>query len=320
LKPLTKIDKELLMFQNANWYMEVSTNIAQGIGAHTHPKIETYLEGIEGLEGRDIAFIQIGYAFAPDPLTTKSFIERGPYTNPASLNEQMDASVERGWLKPAGKGHYQLSDKGKQFAEEFFGLWNEWFGSLPTLAEDETERAAQLLSKLVKAAYQLPKPDKKPTLEIGVRLRPEADAPAMLRVRRHITDLAYYRDDAHIAAWQPYNVSGKVWETLTFLWNGEAATSDEMVEQVGEYRHYDASDYAEAFEELIARGWATSENGKHHITDKGKEIRQEAENVTDQLFYAPFESLTQEETKELKRVLERLAEVVRPPETEAEPA
>jgi predicted transcriptional regulator len=300
--------------------MDLSTKIAQGIGAQTHPKLQEYLEGIEGLEGQDIAFIQIGYAFAPDNLTLEGFIERGPYTNPANFEEQMEASVERGWLKTVKKGQYQLSEKGKRLAEDFFGQWDNWFGSLPALTINDTERVAELLAKLVETAYQLPKPAQKPTLEIGMHLKPESDSPAILRVRRHITDLAYYRDDAHIAAWQPYGVSGKVWETVTFLWRGEATTGEEMVEKVGEFRHYDANDYNAAFDKLVTQGWAAAENGKYSITEKGKKIRQEAEDVTDQLFYAPFRRLTEEETKELNRLLEELAEVVRPTETEAEPA
>jgi len=300
--------------------MEVAPKIAQGIGAQTHPKLQEYLEKIEGLEGQDIAFIQIGYAFDPNNLTLEDFIERGPYTNPANFEEQVEAAVERGWLRNVGKGKYQLSKKGNRFAKEFFGLWDDWFGSLPALSKNETERVADLLAKLVATAYHLPKPAPKPTLEIGIRLKPEDDAPAMLRVRRHITDLAYFRDDAHIAAWRPFGVSGMVWETLTFLWHEEATTSEEMVEKVGEYRHYDANDYTAAFAELVARGWATSENGKYTITETGKKIRQEAEDVTDQLFYAPFRSLTEEETEELNRLLEELAEVVKLPEAEPEPA
>jgi len=308
------------MSQQATWYMEVAPKIAQGIGAQTHPKLQEYLGGIAGLEGQDIAFIQIGYAFDPHNLSLEGFIERGPYTNPANFAEQMEASVERGWLINVGKGKYQLSEKGNRFAKEFFGLWDDWFGGLPALSESETAQVAELLAKLVTTAYQLPKPTQKPTLEIGIRLKPEDDAPAMLRVRRHITDLAYFRDDAHIAAWRPFGVSGIVWETLTFLWHEEATTSEEMVEKVGEYRHYDADDYTAAFEELVARGWATSENGKYSISETGKKIRQEAEDVTNQLFYAPFRSLTEEETEELNRLLEELAEVVKPPEAEPEPA
>ena len=306
------------MSLSAQWYMDVSQKVVQGIGAHTNPKIQGYLEEIGGFEGQDIAFIQIGYAFAPDPLTPESFIERGPYANPNNFKEQMDASVERGWLEPVIEGGYKLSEKGKQEAESFLALGNEWFGSLPALSGEDTNRIAELLAKLVKEAYSLSEPARKPTLEIGIRLKPGPDATPMLKVRRYLTDLGYYREDVHIAAWQPYGVDGKVWETLTLVWREEASTASEMAEQLSQYRNYDESDYTAAIEELVSRGWVSAENGKYLITDQGKKIRQEAEDVTDQYFYAPFDVLSGEEIEELKTLLEKLAEAVTPPEEEEE--
>lgn len=308
------------MSQDTKWYMDVSARVIQGIGAHTNPKIQEYLEEIEGLEGQDIAFIQIGYAFAPDPLTPENFIERGPYANPKRFKEQMDASVERGWLEPVEDGGYKLTESGKQLAKRFFALGNEWFGSLPALSEEDTTRIADLLAKLVKKAYQLPEPTRKPTLEIGIRLDPGPDAAPMLRVRRHLTDLAYYRDDVHMAAWQPNGADGKVWETLTYAWREEASTAAELAEQLSQYRDYNEADYTAAFEEMATRGWVTVKNGKYLITDQGKKLRQKAEDDTDQYFYAPFETLTEEEIEELKSLLEKLAEVVKLPEEEPEPA
>lgn len=307
------------MSKSMEWYLDLSGKVVQGIGAQTNPKIQGHLEGIDGLEGQDIAFIQIGYAFAPDNLTVEGFIERGPYTNPENFKPQMDAAVERGWLEFVKDKEYKLSNKGKQIAEGFIALGNEWFGSLPALSEKDTSRIADLLAKLVKIAYRLPDPAKKSTMEIGIRLNPGSDAASMLRVRRHLTDLTYYRDDVHIAAWQPLEVDGKVWETLTFLWRGEAATGAELAEQISQYRHYDEADYIAAFEELVSHGWAKVENDKYLITEKGKKVRQEAEDDTDHLFYAPFRELTKEEIEELQTLLEKLAEAVKSPEAEAEP-
>ena len=308
------------MSQELNWYMNVSAQVAEGIGAHTNPKIQKYLEEVEGLEGQDIAFIQIGYAFSPDNLATQDFIARGPYGNPKNYKAQLEASVGRNWLEPVKDGEYKLSEKGQEQAERFLSYGEKWFGSLPALTENDTNRVAELLAKLVQAAHQYPKPANKPTFEIGIRLKPAADAPAMLRVRRHLTDLAYFRDDAHIATWQPYGIDGHVWETLTFLWEGEASNGKVLAEKVAEYRNYNADDYTAAFDKLVSKGWAKNDHENYLITEKGKKIRQEAEDATDQLFYAPFSTLDKEEVLELKTLLEELAEIVKPPETEADPA
>jgi len=297
--------------------MDLIGNIFEGIGPRTNPEIGNFIEETEGLEGPDIGFLQIGYAFSPDPLTPQSFIERGPYTNPDLYETQMDEAVERGWLEKIEDGQYKLSEKGQKTVQRFLKMGNQLFSDLPSPSEAETSRIADLLAKLVKSAYKLPEPASKPSMEIGMRLDPGVDAAPMLRIRRYLTDLNYYREDGHIAAWQPfYDVDGRVFETLTQLWQGQAATPAELAEQIAEYRNYDETDYTAAFEELVSRGWAAKEDDKFIITEEGKKIRQEAEDRTDEYFAKPFAILSEAETEELKGLLEKLAEAVKPPEEE----
>jgi DNA-binding MarR family transcriptional regulator len=312
--------KEFIMTQTMQWYMNLTGKIFERIGSHTNAEIGKFIEDTEALEGPDIGLLQIGYAFSPEPLTTQSFIERSPYTNPDLFGTQMDDAVERGWLEKIGDGQYELSAIGRETVDRFFKMGNQLFSELPSLSEAESNRTADLLAKVVTYANQLPKPASKPTLQIGLRLNPGGYVAPMLRIRRHLTDLAYFRDDAHISAWQPYDVDGIVWETLTFLWQDDASTAADMAEQVSQYRNYDEKDYTAAFEKLVANGWAGAENGKYLITDKGKKTRQDAEDVTDQYFYTAFDVLSQEEIEELKTLLEKLAEVVEPPKEEAESA
>ena len=114
------------------------------------------------------------------------------------------------------------------------------------------------------------------------------------------------------------NFNGRVFETLTLLWREQAANPTELAEQLSQYRGYDEDDYKAALEELVKRGWAVAENDQYMITGQGKKIRQEVEDVTDQYFYTAFDALSKEEVKELKTLLEKLAETVAPPKEEAE--
>jgi DNA-binding MarR family transcriptional regulator len=300
----------------AEWYLEKSGDLLRGIGAQTNSKIQEFIEGTDGLEGLDISFLQIGYGFAPDPITPEGYIARGPYGNPGSYKEQMDASVERGWLENAGEGRYTLSKKGVGVVEGFFELGNALFSAIDALSDEENTRIADLLAKLAITAYEQPKPAEKPSLEIGRRLEPGSDAAHMLRIRRYLTDIAYYREDAHIASWQSYGVDGRVWETLTLIWRDEAASAAEIAEQLSQYRNYEEADYAAALDELAARGWVARENGRFVITENGKKIRQESEDTTDRMYAAPFEALGEADSTELKTLLVKLAEVIPPPEDE----
>ncbi len=308
------------MSHSNSWFLDLAGEIAQGLGARTNKAITKVFEETDGFDGLDVSFVQIGYAFLPEPITPASFVERGPYTNPDLFKQRMEESVERGWLEIPGEKRYALTEKSKLWAKEFLSKADEFFGALPMLSETEMKSLLELLSKFVKEAKSMPNTGVLPTLQIGLNLEPPPDAHPMTRLRRKITNLFYFRDDVHILAWQPYEVDGKTWETLTFLWQGEAATGDELADKIGEYRNYSADDYTAAFEELVTRGWAAVEDGKYLITDIGKNTRQEVEDATDQYFYAPFRSLTKEETKELMGLLEKMAELVKLPEEEAEPA
>lgn len=306
------------MSPNVEWYMNLSGEVLQGFGARTREPIQKYIDEIEGLEGPDLGFIQIAYAFAPDPITPEGYIARGPYSNPNVYKEQMDASVERGWLEVAEDGKYILSEKGKKVAKKFLSMGDEWFGGMPASSPEDSARIADLLAKLVEKASKLEKPAEKPTLKIGINLKPGVDATPMLRVRRHLVDMQYYRDDVHIAAWKPYKVSGKVWETLTSVWRDEASTPAEMVERYSEFRNYTEEDYTAAFDKLISLEWVVKENGKYTITEKGKKVRQGVEDKTDEYFSVPFSVLNQQETEELRGLLGKLAEVIKPEEEQEE--
>jgi hypothetical protein len=302
------------MTQNVDWYTSLSGEILQGFGTRTRDVIQKFIDEIEGLEGSDLGFIQVAYAFAPDPITPEGYIERGPYGNPAAYQEQMDASVARGWLEMAGDGKYILSKNGKKVVKKFLSMGDEWFGGLPASSSEDSTRIADLLAKLVEKANKLEVPTDKPTFQIGFNLNPGADAAPMLRVRRHLVDIQYYREDVHIAAWKPYQVSGKVWETLTSVWREEASTPAEMVERYSEIRNYTEDDYIAAFDKLTALEWVAKVDGKYCTTEKGKEVRQGVEDKTEEYFSLPFLVLNQQESEELRDLLGKLAVVIKPEE------
>ena len=309
------------MSQSAQWYMDVTGKVFERIGTRTNQTITKFIEETEGLEGLDISFLQIGYAFSPDYLSPQDYIERAVYGNPNNFKPQMEAAAERGWLEKTDTGHYKLSEKGLQTVERFFKAGDQAFMDLPSLPDNQASQLADLLAKLAKEAYKLPEPASKPSMEIGIRLHPGADAAPILRIRRYLTDLNYYREDGHLAAWKPfYDVDGRAFEVLTYLWRGEVSTAAELVEQIGGFRNFDQADYTKSFDELVSRGWAAAQDGKYTITDAGKELRQEAEDRTDEYFARPFDTLSQAETEELKTLLEKLAEVLELPEDEGETA
>ena len=124
------------------WYLEKSGEILNGIGTQTNPKIQEFIQETSDLEGLDISFLQVGYGFAPEPITPQSYIARGPYSNPDSYKEQMNASVKRGWLANGGVGKYKLTEKAVEVVERFFEFGNGLFGAINGLSHEENSRIA----------------------------------------------------------------------------------------------------------------------------------------------------------------------------------
>ena len=139
----------------------------------------------------------------------------------------------------------------------------------------------------------------------------------MVQVRRRLLDLLGFRDDVHIAAWQPYGVSGQVWEAFTYVWRGEAGTAAELAETLP-YRNYNEAAYVAALEELVSLGWIAEAEGKYIATEEGKVLRQQAEDATDRYFDAAWSGVSEAEVEEVRGLLEGLAEAVKPPEEDSE--
>ena len=132
-----------------------------------------------------------------------------------------------------------------------------------------------------------------------------------MRIDQYGTDLAAYRDDAHLAAWQPHNIEGHAWEAFTCLWRGEATTLDGLCQKL-ERRGYCRDEYGQALQDLMWRGWVTEEAGELSVTVLGREIRGAVEEATDQTFYAPWSCLSRGETEELRTLLNLLCDGLRP--------
>jgi DNA-binding MarR family transcriptional regulator len=303
------------MTQSARWYMDVAGQILAGVGARTNDALVQYVEENELSERLDLNLVQIAWGFRPEPVTPETFIKRTPYANPDGFVSLMDGAVERGWLVVLGEGRYSVSARGTEVAEGLFELGDQIFGALETAPDGDMERIIGLLFTVVETARQLPEPAEKWALSWGSKFDRGPDAPLMVRARRHMLDLLSYRDDVHIAAWQPYGVSGKEWEAFTMVWQGDATNATELAEKLP-YRRYDEDAYEEALQNLVARGWIMKADGAYAATEKGKKLRQEAEDATDRYFDAAWASLSETEMEEIQGLLGKLAEMLKPPEEE----
>ena len=133
----------------------------------------------------------------------------------------------------------------------------------------------------------------------------------MVRIDQYLSDLAAFRDDAHLAAWQSHSIEGHIWEAFTYLWRGEVTTLAGLYHKL-ERRGNSQDEYKQALENLIKRGWVKEEAGEYRVTPPGQDVRQAVEEATDRYFYGAWSCFSQGEKEELQTLLNLLRDGLQP--------
>lgn len=243
--------------------------------------------------------------FDPEPVSAAKFGARTPYANPAGFEDGLRSLAECGWLESAGDEEYTLTAEGRHILDTVYGVLEAELRALEPLPDADLQRIKALLGKLVDAAVAAPEPASKMHLLYNRHSDPGEAGPVLLNILQYGADLNAFRDDAHLAAFMPQNVSGQAWEALTLIWRDGAHTAAELAEKLS-YRNYDAGAYAAALNELAARGWVQADGDHYTITGAGATMRQGVEDETDRLYYAAWSSLSEAETTELGELMTQL--------------
>jgi DNA-binding MarR family transcriptional regulator len=246
----------------------------------------------------------------PAPFTVERYHAMFPYTAQASFAERLETLAGLELLERVGEGAYRLTDLGREGVEGVFEAAHRGLAALDSLPADEMAQLNKLLFRLVEATLEAPEPAEKWSMMYSRWTDPGDNGLGSVRTDQYLTDLVRYRDDAHLAAWKPYGVSGHVWESFTLIWRDQASTAEELAEQL-EPRGHTAEEYAAALQELVARGWVSEEAGTYRLTEEGTRVREEAEEVTDRHFFVGWSALSEEELVQLSDLLTRAKESVR---------
>jgi hypothetical protein len=234
---------------------------------------------------------------------------RSAYTAPAKLEASLQKGTALGLLEPLGEGNYLLTAAGRAGVQQLIETAYAAMVPLQPLPHEDLLRLAQLLQKVVEAALAAPEPPGKWCLRIARHYDPGPGAAVMQRIDQYLSDLAAYRDDAHLAAWRPYGVSGPAWEAFTLLWVGTGRTLDELCLKLAR-RGYDREEYAAALQELIDRDWIAPDAAGYAVTERGRTLRETVEATTDSYFHEPLQRLAEAEVAELRDALVRLRDAL----------
>lgn len=279
----------------------------QAIGPHYQPQTGPFVTEF-GYEDGDWFLSFVAYGVDPEPLTAVALQKKiFVYSDLDRVQQLLAGAAERGFLAETQAGHYTITDKGRGGMDRFFEIaWDAIADMLP-IPEPEMERLARLLYRVVAATETAAEQVVKANLKVSRRTDPGLDALEIVRIDQYLTDLLRYRDDAHIAVWSAYGVSGPAWEAFTYIWRGDVQTTAELVEKLPN-RGHTAVAYDEALTTLVQKGWLTVQDGVYAVTAVGQQLRDAAEAQTEENFNIGLWALDAAEIKTLLSLLAQFKE------------
>lgn len=245
--------------------------------------------------------------FDPDNISAEKLRIRSPYTSAPRYQAGLEELVAGGFLiaEPGNDLAYRLCSTGRQAVLAVIQAGYDCMQTLQPLDAGELKTLAKTLYKLVYACLEASEPPGKWSISHSRRIDPGDDAPDMVRIEQYLSDLAAYRDDSHLAAWQIHGIEGHAWEALTVIWRNGPLTLDQLCEQLA-HRGFTTEEYQVALADLIKRGWVNLDAGDYCLTELGVKVRESAEADTDGYFYRPWSFLSSQAIRDLERQLSRL--------------
>jgi hypothetical protein len=244
-----------------------------------------------------------------DSFSTEEFQKRDPFSNPM-LFEKIFATLNfKGWIQPVPEDKYEVTAKARGAARQIIQAGNNHLLPFESFTDIKLNRLCILLKQIVKSNEYAPEPPKKWAVEKRFRVV-DQKSPIIVQLREYLMDLYAYRDDSHISAAHPhFGQAGIVWSVLGSLLKNETVTAEYLAESMS-YRGYETTDYDVALQAAVQIGWAVKADseGAFTITQKGREIREQADHLTNEYFYAPWSVLTQDERDELYDLLLKFRE------------
>ncbi|MCP5097184.1 MAG: hypothetical protein GY943_16680, partial [Chloroflexi bacterium] len=271
-----------------------------------------------GFEGWDLALTRRA-SNLEDGLTIDYMLEFIPYGHVNVIAERLEQTIARGFVEANDDDGFVATDTGRHGVQVVFGAAETAVSELPHLSNEKMAQLSTLLGKLSDGFVDAEQPAEKPAVADS-RMFPSGEIKSVLwQINRHMADGFAFRDDAHVAVWKAYDVSGHQWEAFSHvwgekIWGDKVSTAAAVAEKLG-FRGYDEAAYTAVLTDCVERGWlAVDKAGEYTVTEVGQSLRQEAETATDNNFYAPWAVLNVPERIELHELLTELAETLKPKE------
>ncbi len=237
----------------------------------------------------------------------EDFQRRDPFSNPEQFEKLFARLNIKGWIAPMPDGRYQVTEQAREGVHQIIQAGDAHLSGFEPLVEVNLRKLAVLIKQVVTANNEASEPPKKWAILTRFRVA-DNESPWLVQIREYLMDLFAYRDDSHLSASHPhFGRAGIVWSVLGSVWSGDAVTAEQMSESLA-FRGYEVDDYEVAIQAAVEIEWIESaeNSGAFRPTRKGRELREQAEALTNEYFYRPWSVMKQEQLDELYDLLTRL--------------
>ncbi|MCI0551443.1 MAG: hypothetical protein L0287_10835 [Anaerolineae bacterium] len=240
------------------------------------------------------------------------FQKRDPFSNPEQFEKLFARLLVKGWIAALPDGRYQITEKTREAARQIIQAGDTHLASFESMLDVNLEKLAILLKQVVIASVEAAEPPQKWAIIKRFRVA-DKDSSWLPQIREYLMDLFAYRDDSHLSAAHPhFGRAGIVWSVLGSIWSGDAVTAEQMTEAMA-FRGYEVDDYEVAIQAAIEIEWVESADvfGAFRLTQKGRELREQVERLTNEYFYKPWSVIEQDELDEMYDLLTKLRDQLR---------
>lgn len=260
------------------------------------PPVPLILQLRAGLAESPGWFLIQAAEFDPEPLSVECLRIRDVYASERIVAALLDLMASEKWLDEHN-GEYTLRAEGRAVLDRLHANRYRWLGELAL--PDAADRLESRFHQLINASLSAPSPPGVWCLAHSRNRAPAESESTAAKLFQYVADINAFRDDCHMAAWQPLNVAGYVWEAFGLVASGSGPTADALFDALA-YRGYSVAEYAAALAELVGRGWLRSGANGYSLSDEGQAVRNQVERATDDYFYAPWADLSAADVMEIR--------------------
>lgn len=260
------------------------------------PPVPPILQLRAGLAESPGWFLIQAAEFDPEPLSVERLRIRDVYASERIVAALLDLMAGEKWLDEHN-GEYTLRAEGRAVLDRIHANRYRWLGELEL--PDAADRLEGRFRQLIDSSLCAPSPPGVWCLAHSRNRAPVESESTAAKLFQYVADINAFRDDCHMAAWQPLDVAGYVWEAFGQVADGSGPTADALFNALA-YRGYGVAEYADALAELAGRGWLNLGTNGYTLSDEGQAVRDQVERTTDNYFYAPWADLSAKDIMEIR--------------------